>query len=387
MTTEKLYDADAYLAVFDAQVLACEPTEGGYGVVLDRTAFFPEEGGQHADAGTLVYDGGRAVVSGACLQDGVIVHQTDLPIPVGKCVRGALDFCRRFRNMQHHTAEHILSGLIFSSYGYHNVGFHLGSEDVTIDLSGELDREQQAEIERRANEVVWQNLAVTARYPEEEEVATLCYRSKLALTDHVRIVTVPGVDCCACCAPHVHRTGEIGVIKILDTLRYKGGMRLHFRCGADALADYGARYHAVREISRLLSVEQGRVTAGVTRLLDAQGKLAGELAAARRSLIRSELSHTPPRANGAGLYRAVFLPFADQRVLRGAAEEWAGAVPGEAVALFGQTDGGYAYVIAGESGCTAALFAALKAMPGSGGGRGIYCGSVRADREAILAQL
>ena len=209
--TEKLYYLDSHLFTFDATVLACREEKQGYSVVLDRTAFFPEGGGQLADTGTL----GPARVLDVHERDGEIRHYTDAPLTVGERVTGQLDAEQRLRRMQDHSGEHILSGLVHNAYGYDNVGFHMGAECMIIDFSGELSWEQLMELETRANEVVRQNLPLHIWFPVEDELKTLDYRSKLELTENVRIVEIPGVDRCACCAPHVARTGEVGVIKIL----------------------------------------------------------------------------------------------------------------------------------------------------------------------------
>ncbi|MBO6020106.1 MAG: hypothetical protein J6P88_02860, partial [Clostridia bacterium] len=134
MTTEKLYEKDGTLYDFDATVLACSKTENGYAVTLDRTAFFPGGGGQACDVGRL----GGVPVTGARLSDGVVIHETKAPLTVGATVRGEVDRSVRFPRMQCHTAEHIVSGLVHARYGFDNVGFHLGPDEVTMDFNGEL---------------------------------------------------------------------------------------------------------------------------------------------------------------------------------------------------------------------------------------------------------
>ena len=234
MNTIALYDSDSHLRAFDAQVLRCEPADGGWAVVLDRTAFFPEGGGQGADHGTL----GGVPVRDVQISGGEIVHFTAQPLPVGATVRGELDWARRFRHMQNHSGEHIVSGILHRLYGVDNVGFHLGAADVTIDLNGELTRAQLDDAEVRANAAVTANLPVIAEYPDPARLAVMTYRSKLDLTENIRIVTVETCDVCACCAPHVSRTGEIGVIKLLDAMRHRGGIRIWMAAGSMALEDY-----------------------------------------------------------------------------------------------------------------------------------------------------
>lgn len=260
--TEKLYYQDPYLFDFTATVVACTPKGDLWQIELDRTAFFPEEGGQYADTGFL--NGIR--VTDAKEKGGVILHTAEAPIEVGATVTGKVDAQERLRKMQNHTGEHIVSGLFHALYGLTNVGFHLGHDDVTIDLNGELTREDICRVEYLANEAIWKNLPVCAKFPSPEVLATLEYRSKLELTENVRIVTIPGYDVCACCAPHVACTGQVGQIKLLDFARYKGGVRIHMLCGVDALADYHKRYMATAAISAKLTAPQGEVADAVERL-------------------------------------------------------------------------------------------------------------------------
>ena len=210
--TDKLFYQDSHLNKFEAEVISCEPVEGEegrYEIVLDQTAFFPEGGGQYADHGSL----GGAEVLDVQERDGRVFHITDHPLEPGMQVEGRLDWEERFMKMQQHTGEHIVSGLVHGRFGYNNVGFHLGSEDCTMDFSGEITREELREIEVEANRAVWKNLEVQVLYPSPEEAGKMEYRSKIEIEGQIRIVVIPGYDVCACCAPHVKRTGEIGMIK------------------------------------------------------------------------------------------------------------------------------------------------------------------------------
>ena len=214
--TEKLFYQDSHLTEFEAKVLSCEPVNpdilpghsGEYAAELDRTAFFPEGGGQYADTGVL----GGVRVTDVQEKDGRILHLLEGPLEPGTCVSGRIDWEERFMKMQQHSGEHIVSGLVHSAFGYNNVGFHLGSEDCTMDFDGELSKEQLVHIEQEANRAVWKNLKIQALYPSAEELARMEYRSKIEIEGQVRIIVVPGYDVCACCAPHVSYTGEIGQI-------------------------------------------------------------------------------------------------------------------------------------------------------------------------------
>ena len=290
MKTQRLYETDAYCREFTARVLSCTPAEGGYAVVLDKTAFFPEGGGQAADTGAL----DSVAVTDVQLQGDTVIHMAADPLPVGETVTGRIDWEQRFARMQKHSGEHIVSGLIWRRYGLHNVGFHLGSEDVTLDLDGELTRQQLDELETLANRVVWENRPVRAWFPTPEELTALEYRSKKAVEGSLRIVEIEGVDRCACCAPHVARTGEIGAIRLLEFLRYKGGVRIHMQCGLDALLEGRLHFHEVTAAAARLSVKPTELTAAVERLLAQRDELSRQLRQERSRAAAAYARTAPP---------------------------------------------------------------------------------------------
>lgn len=261
--TEKLYYIDSHMAEFTARIMDCTVADGGFDIVLDRSAFFPEGGGQAADTGYIAL----AQVLDCQEKDGIIHHLCTEPLPLGAEVSCRIDWAQRLRRMQSHSGEHIVSGIAHKLYGCENVGFHMGEDGMTIDLSVELDWEQLMEIERRANKAVRLNIPIRAWLPEEEELCTLDYRSKLELTENVRIVSIEGYDMCACCAPHVSFTGEIGLIKILDSQRHRGGVRITLICGEQAYEDYRQKQQSVTEISQLLSAKRDEVVPAVQRIL------------------------------------------------------------------------------------------------------------------------
>ena len=246
--TEKLFYENSHLAEFDAAVTECRQNGECFEVELDRTAFFPEGGGQYADTGTL----GGVPVLDVQERGGHILHMTEESFEIGTLVKGKIDWSERFMKMQQHTGEHIVSGIVHGRFGYNNVGFHLGSEDCTMDFDGEISREELAEIELEANRAVWKNLEVQTLYPSKEELAHIEYRSKIEIEGQVRIIVIPGYDTCACCAPHVERTGEIGVIKLVNMQRYKGGVRVTMLCGIRALADYAVKQREAEAVSAML---------------------------------------------------------------------------------------------------------------------------------------
>lgn len=382
MDTEKMYYADAYIRGFTARVLSCAPAEGGWAVVLDRTAFFPEGGGQTADTGTL--DAVRML--DAQEAGGVITHLTDGPLAVGGEVKGRLDWAERYRKMQDHTGEHIVSGLVHRRYGYENVGFHLADDGFTFDFDGELTRAQLDELEDEANAVVWEDRAVTAWFPDEKALRTLRYRAKLELTENVRIVTIDGVDDCACCAPHVARTGEVGVVKFLDFMRHRGGVRIWGKCGIDALRDYRARYADTAAISALLNKPQTDIVPGVERLLAQRDELKAALAAERRGALEARAASLIPTEGHMLLFCEA--DDAGMRVLANAGMEKCGGV----CAVFSGGDGDFRFVMGSRTRDMRAFAREIReplAARGGGQERMISGRSAasRADIEAYFAGL
>lgn len=271
--TEKLFYEDSHLCVFTAKVLSCEQVDKGYQVVLDRTVFFPEGGGQGADTGML----GQVKVLDAQEKDGVVFHLTNEPLSEGAEVEGRIDWQKRFSKMQQHTGEHIVSGIVHARFGYDNVGFHLGDDYVTLDFNGVLTKEELREVEYAANEAAAKNLDIVVSYPSDEELETLDYRSKIEIKGQTRIVTIPGYDVCACCAPHVKKTGEIGLIKLVQMQNYKGGVRITMKCGFRALADYSKKETTVKSLCAELSAKEEELSDFVERLKGEIFELKGEI--------------------------------------------------------------------------------------------------------------
>lgn len=261
--TEKLYDTDPYLRTFTARVVSCEAAGDVWYAVLDRTAFFPEGGGQGADHGTL----NGVPVTDVHEKQGIITHTLAGAVTPGTEVTGIIDDARRRDMTQQHSGEHILTGIIHGKYGYDNVGFHIGSDAVTLDFNGVLTEAQVLEAERLANEAIWRNTPITARYPDPEELASIDYRSKKAIDGAVRIVTVEGIDVCACCGTHVTRAGEVGIIKVIGMINYKGGVRVSILCGSRALDWLNGVQKENRALSHVLSAKPGEMTDSVNRIL------------------------------------------------------------------------------------------------------------------------
>ena len=274
--TTKLYYSDAYIKEFEAEVVSTVESKNGYITVLDRTAFFPEEGGQSSDKGCI----GEARVIDVYEKDGVVYHITDREVPIGK-VQCKLDFEERFEKMQLHTAEHIICGVIHKLYGYDNVGFHLGEDIVTFDINGVLSRDELNNVETLTNEAVFSNIKVECYFPKREDLEKIEYRSKLELTENVRLVKIGEVDVCACCAPHVSYTGEIGIVKILDFMKHRGGLRITMQAGRRALVDYRTKYENLLKISAMLSTPQHESAKELERYMKDVDMLRSELKASK----------------------------------------------------------------------------------------------------------
>ena len=249
--TRKLYYEDCHMSRFQAQVTGCEKCEKGYEIRLDATAFYPEGGGQACDRGTL----NGVQVLDVREREEEILHLCEAPLEVSSTVEGVIDYDRRFDLMQQHTGEHIVSGIINRRYGFHNVGFHMGSAMIEIDFDGVVPSEDLRSIEQEANSALWQNLPVRCWYPTEEELPHVFYRTKRALPWPVRIVQVPEFDSCACCGVHVARTGEVGLIKLFSVVPLRGGCRIEMSCGARAMKLLNQAFDQNRLVSQAFSAQ------------------------------------------------------------------------------------------------------------------------------------
>ena len=267
--TIRLFDQDPQLRTFTAEVLSCEEKGGQYLVTLDRTAFFPEGGGQGADHGTL----GGVHVLDAHEHGGVITHLTDGALTVGDTVNGCVDSARRLMMSQQHSGEHMFSGLVCRLFGYDNVGFHIGSDAVTMDFNGPLTEEDVLRVERMVNEAIWADMPIKAYFPAKDELEDMSYRSKKALTGDVRIVTIDGIDTCACCGTHLPTTGGVGQVKVIGLMKYKSGVRVSILCGVRALEYENMIQQQVKEIGKTLSVKLHETAEAAARLLAERDQL------------------------------------------------------------------------------------------------------------------
>lgn len=358
--TERLYWTDSHCREFSGKVLSCQQEKERWAVVLDKTAFFPEGGGQSADTGRL---GGVQVVD-VRERGAEVVHYCTGPLNEGEVVAGCLDWPERFQRMQFHSGEHIVSGLAHRLWGCNNVGFHMNREFVTLDFDRELSGEQLAELEAAANAVIWDNRPVRTFFPSREELAALDYRSKKEIEGQVRLAEFPQVDLCACCAPHVNHTGEIGMIRLVDSMRHRGGIRLTMLAGKLAWEDAKRKTAAVENISRLLSVPRDDVTVGVERL-------SRELEECRFKLRQMEFQRLQKRAEALETVEGNLClfeePGVDMNALRELVNVAVTRCGGVAAAFTGSDDTGWKYIIGSRH---VDLRANAKAINAAIGGRG-----------------
>lgn len=358
----KLYYDSAYIKEFEAQVLSCQEGKKGWEITLSATAFYPEGGGQPADTGLL----GNVRVTDVHEKDGQVVHYTDGPLPVGEMVRGVIDWDRRFQHMQEHSGEHLVSGLIHQRFGYDNVGFHMGTDEVTIDFNGVLEWGDLMAIEEKANGMIWENLEISAVYPEKDELDAMEYRSKKELTGAVRIVSIPGGDVCACCGTHVERTGEIGLVKFLSMIHYKGGVRISLLCGKRAVEDYERKRDQVQKISVLLSARPGEISRAVEKLKDEEAKLQEKLVAAYDKLIASEVRDIKEGDGDIFILEPDFEAIQLRHLVNRLLEEKKGKT---VLALGGAAEGSFLYVLGSRDGDMRRLSRELNGLlNGRGGG-------------------
>ena len=378
MKTQKLYYENSHLVSFSATVLSCEQTEKGYEVILDATAFYPEGGGQAADTGTL--NGVR--VKDTREREEKIVHLCEAPLNVGAAVEGIIDWEARFHRMQQHSGEHIVSGIINRRYGYHNVGFHMGTDVITIDFDGVIPAEDLASIEAEANSAVWQNLTVKCWYPSEEELPNVPYRTKRALPWPVRIVEVPGFDNCACCGTHVQATGEIGLIKLFTVIGFRGGTRMEMSCGSSALKLLNNAYEQNRQVSQAFSAKIEETGAAARRMNEVEAALKYRVAGLEKRIFTGIAASYAVKGNVVHFEEGL-----DNNAVRDLADAIAETCGGTAAVFSGSDEAGYAFCLVTRDGDLRQLGKEMtKALNGRGGGKPAFQqGRVNAKKAEIEA--
>ena len=390
--TIKLYDSDAYATEFEADILSCEPNKADdkhFDIILNQTLFFPEEGGQSPDMGIL---GGYRVVD-VQIKNGVITHTVDISaddcceaekeaeLAAGVHVQGKIDWQHRFYNMQQHSGEHIFSGIVNSRFGFENVGFHLSDSVVTMDFSGVISPEDIAEVEHEVNVAISKNIPIEVTYPSRDELAQLEYRSKIEIEGQVRIVTVPGYDVCACCAPHVKRTGEIGMLKVMNYQNYKGGVRVSILCGFRALEAFRQKCDIISELMGIFTTNQEAIVDNVTKLKAVNQSLKSELGTAKSALLDYKVAELPTDTDNAVLFECGIDTNAARNCVNALVEKYSGF----SAFFMGNDEEGYSFIIGSKNADCNTVAATLRNKLGArGGGKPVMVqGSVKAAKSEI----
>ena len=385
-TTEKLYDEDAYAREFAARVESCEPEGDSFLITLDRTLFFPEAGGQTPDRGVVrvqpkdasfenfdknvIYaskeqmDDGPIPVTDVQIEGEVVYHRVPSAIAVGTEVCGCIDWDHRFDNMQQHSAEHIFSGTVHRLYGYENVGFHLSDNTVTMDFSGSLDEEQIRNVESIVNRAIYENVEIDVSFPTKEELAKTDFRSKKEIEGRVRLVTIPGYDVCACCAPHVHRTGEIGILKVQSFQRYKQGTRVQIICGGRALRLFKEEHDLMTKLSNDFSLPFEEIGGRIDDLKDEIYNLKGRLMEADRKLSEIKRSMIPADQKNVLLIEDDM----DALAMRKSVNELTDRHPGYCGIFSGNDKDGYRFIVGIKDGDARIALSALQKICNAKGG-------------------
>ena len=376
MHTRKLYYEDSHMTAFEARVLSCEEGPKGWQVVLDATAFYPEGGGQAADTGVL----GTVRVTDTREAGETVVHICDGPLEVGTEVGGTVDWMPRFLRMQQHSGEHIVSGIINRRYGYHNTGFHMGNESITIDFDGVIPAEDLPSIEAEANSAVWANIPIRCWYPSREELPSVFYRTKKALPWPVRIVQVPGFDSCACCGTHVKMTGEIGLIKLFSVVPFRGGTRMEMACGAQALDALNRTYEQNKQVSQAFSAKIWETGAAARRMNETLAQQKYRITGLEMRIFRTIAEGYAGKGNVVHFEEAL-----DSTGVRELADAIAETCGGTAAVFSGSDDEGYAFCLVARQGDLRQLGKDMvKALNGRGGGKpNCQQGRVQAAKEEI----
>ncbi len=379
--TKKLYDLDAYEVEFDAEVISCETVEEKertvYHVLLDQTLFFPEEGGQSPDKGII----GDCNVLDVQIKDDIIIHTVDAPMEVGTFVHGRIDWKHRFNNMQQHSGEHIFSGTVHRKFGYDNVGFHLSDNIVTMDFNGVITEQEAAEIEYEVNEIITKNLPVQVTFPSKEELAHMEYRSKIEIEGQVRIVTIPDVDVCACCAPHVKQTGEIGMLKIMSLQSHRGGVRISILCGFRALEAFREKDKIVTTLSNAFSTNQEKLPELIEKMQKSNQDLKYQLAEAKQKLMALKMSEIPDAQEDVIFFESGL----DTPVMRNVVNELVAAHKGICGIFVGTEEEGYNFIIGSSTRDCSKIAAILREKTGARGGGSpqMIQGSIKAHESDI----
>ncbi len=384
--THKIYNENTQILDFTATVLSCKKDDitEYYHIILDSTAFFPEEGGQGSDQGTL---NGIPVIHVSIDKSDTITHTLSSPLPEGTSVTGHVEWAQRFDYMQQHTGEHILSGLVHKHFGYQNVGFHLNNIFTTLDFDGVLTQEDMGKMERLANEVIYQNLPVNVTFPSKEVLKNLSYRSKIEIEGPIRIVEIPGIDVCACCAPHVNDTGQIGILKVVNMESHRGGVRITILCGNRAFSHYSSLQNSISSLSILLSAKPELINSAVNRLKEESQSRQERINSLQANLLEAHLKELPcPEVSRHAL---LFEENLDTKAVRNAVNSLSTSYEGFSAIFVGNDIEGYEFILGSSKiDCTQAANLLRRNLSAKcGGSARMIQGSVAASKKELTTLL
>lgn len=372
METIKLYDDHPYETEFDATVVQVNEKN----IVLDQTLFFPEEGGQCPDTGTI----NGVKVKDVQIKEGIITHTLKTSsFHKGDRVHGKISWDFRFSNMQNHSGEHIFSGCAHRRFGYDNVGFHLGKQEMTLDLNGPLTDAEIESLEKEVNEAIYKDVPIHCFYPSADDLAQMDYRSKKAIDGPVRIVEIEGYDVCACCAPHVRHTGEIGLCKVIASMNYKGGTRLSLLCGQRAFDYLKKDFDHLHEMYNLLSANQNSIVRFVSQLQEKNQLLESRLAKVERSALEAEVEMLDETGD-----MVLFQEDTDTHLQRDIVNEMMDKTSGKAGFFVGDDQRGYRFIIGSKNEDMLSFMEFLKDHGAKGGGqKEMITGFIKEKRKVI----
>lgn len=375
--TKNLYDEKPYDKSFEAEVVSCQEKDERFEIELNQTLFFPEQGGQTSDVGTI----NGIKVTDVQIIDGRIIHYCEEAIAIGQKVEGLIDWNHRFNNMQQHTGEHIFTGLAHKTLGADNVGFHLSDNTVTLDLNVELSAQQVAKLELEANQVIANDVKVKCWYPKKEDLDAISYRSKKEIAGDTRLVEIDGIDICACCAPHVATTGQVGMLKVVSFGKYKGGTRVFILCGLRALADFNRRQRILERTYQLLNCQEDEIPQKVEQIIADNKNVKGQISEIKTKQLLEQIQQYPSELQDV----IIFTDGLEIKNMRDGVNALVSKHSGLCAVFSGDDESGYSFVIGSATRDCNAIAAGMRELLGAkgGGSKQMAQGSVMATRSEI----
>ena len=310
--TDRLYYLDSYLRSFEAQILSTQPRGKAFAVVLDRTAFYAEGGGQLYDLGVLSDGQTAAQVLNVQDESGQIVHLLDCPL-AGTRVSGEINWSRRFDLTQQHTGQHILSQAFYQLFKAETVSVHMTENTCTLDLARHLNADQHEQVEELANRIAQENRPVIAVFVGDEELARMPLRKPPAdKHEKIRIVEIKDFDWSACGGTHVRATGEVGAVKIIRAERRGGEQRIEFMCGMRAVRDYRWKNQSLLSLAAQFTVKDNELSAKIQSIAEENKETRRQLNFARAQLVAYEADRLWNDAGSDGAFRLISKTFTDR---------------------------------------------------------------------------